>query len=141
MKQIEVQKRTKLNEVGPMDCLRYRSHLLHRQVIDQTIQIVTKLKRKKSLGNSSHGIFPLTNSLNVRLSSDFVESNLNKSLKSKLVSLPFTSLSNLCRANPFPLEKNSFNLSDDSMPIVEGKKTRNRIFLKIFSSMIKTFVK
>ncbi len=61
--------------------------------------------------------FPLTNSLNVRESSNFVESDLNKSLKSIFISLALTSLNNLCRANPFSLAKNSFNLSVDSKPI------------------------
>ncbi len=64
--------------------------------------------------------FPLTNSLNVRASSKFIESDLINSFKSKFKSFVLTSLNNLCKANPFPLANNSFNLSDDSESILKN---------------------
>lgn len=42
VKQIEVQKKTKLNKVGRMDGQQYRFHSLHRLRFDRMIQIVTK---------------------------------------------------------------------------------------------------
>ncbi len=92
-------------------------------IVDRMIQIVAKRKKNRKNVITKHKMFffPLTNSLNVRESSNFIESSLIKSFNSRLTSLGLNSLNNLCKANPLSAAKSSFNLSEFSESIGKNK--------------------